>query len=380
MKQDVDDLVEKISSLNICVTKRKTGRLAEHSTRKDDTHQVRVHTRAPSTAPNGLQNPGNMCYANVVLQALSFSPAFAGWSQELALRNFERWMDDEDCVLGVNVLLDIGLIVERAYARSDKKASPAIVLQQLCSHEAVQEVDPDTGFGGEGQQDAHEFTQLVFFSLQRLEELCTPKTTTRSRKTTTLNETMSGTTHVTRTCTVCKAASTTEDAWNILTLHVSPTCESLSDCFDTVTEKQTLDGDDMVLCKHCKNKTKTIEQSRLVSASDILVVHLNLFIQRRNRTLKLRRTVDIPTTHHLNLYSPTRKRYKKDEYELTAAVMHQGASTKSGHYTCYVRSPDGQWFFCNDERVSRRQEDKLTFLHAKKTSTSNPYLLFFSKA
>lgn len=407
-KKEVEDLAEKMSTLNFAVTTRKTNRLAEDTKQKDDTGHVGVRTRNQMRAytqergdldvtegdltswgevntddasvPVGLENPCNMCYVNAVLQALSFSPSFVDWAQELAQRNITRWIKDEDCILGFNVLVDIRHIVERGHTRSDKKGFHTNVLQQLRSHNVVQEMDPETGFGGSGQQDAHEFTQLVFFSLQRLEQLCASKQTKRPKQMTTLNEIVSGTTHVTRTCTVCKATSITQDTWNILTLHVSPTSESLSDCFYHGSEKQTLDGEDMVCCRKCRKKTKTIEQSRLLSAAHMLVVHLNLFIRRKNGTFKLRRTVDIPITHHLKLYSPAKKRYMNEKYKLTAVVMHQGASRMSGHYTCYVRSQDGQWFFCNDGLVSRVREDKLPFLQSKKTSMSNPYLLFFSKA
>lgn len=253
-------------------------------------------------------------------------------------------------------------------------------MRKLHSHKAIQTVNAEDGFGGPGQQDAHEFTQIVFLSLQRVEDLCTSKKAEGVAQMIGLNEVLAGTTHVTRTCTVCKARSTAEDAWNILTLHVSPSSKTLSDCFDNINKKQTLDGDDMVSCQKCKKRTKTTEQSRLMSATEMLVVHLNLFVRNKTRFSKLRRTVDIPLTHDVKLYSPTKKRYKKDRYELTAAVMHHGASTNSGHYTCYVRIVEGQWFLCNDERVSPVQENKLPFLHGKKTATSNAYLLFFSKA
>lgn len=375
-KDDVNSLVEEMSGLNINRMKTKLSRTTKMS--KDEGAIADAGVR--HSVPIGLENPGNMCYLNSVLQGLSFSPAFSDWALEVAAKKIGRWKKDQDAVLAVSLLTDIEHIMERSYAASGRKTLHGSALMDLDSHQTVHDMDPDIGFGGSGQQDAHEFTQLVFISLQHLEGLCTPKRKTKKTQSgTTLDETITGTTYMTRKCTVCKGVVTTEDEWNILTLHVSSTNDSLSECFENIAEKQTLDDDDMVFCEKCKKKTKSVQQSRLSSAGSMVVVHLNLSIRRKSSTVKLQRTVGIPTSHELKLYSPAKRRYRKDAYELTAVVMHRGASTHSGHYTVYVRGEDGEWFLCNDEHVSRVQQDRLPFLHSKKKATLNPYLLFFSK-
>jgi len=39
-------------------------------------------------------------------------------------------------------------------------------------------------------------------------------------------------------------------------------------------------------------------------------------------------------------------------YQLYAVLVHNGCSTNSGHYYCYVRAPGGTWHCMNDSTVS----------------------------
>lgn len=407
-EDDVEGLVERLSDLSMDASRKKPGATTKKSNGKSTKSAPGVHktqksrvnmeksdesgdadselsaarsqTAKPPCVPIGLENPGNMCYFNAVLQALSFSAAFVNWIGGVEYKKkITKIRKDEDAVLGMAVLLDIQEMLDARNASNGGKGMRTNAVRQLRSHTAVEDRDPDTGIGGSGQQDAQELTQLVFFSLQHVQDLCSSQKTKRCEERASMNDTTSGRTYVTRKCTACKSVVTTEDTWNILTVHVSSGDQTLSDCFQNISEKQTLDGDDMVFCSKCKMKTKTIQQSRLSSAGDLLVVHINLSIQGKSGIMKLQKTVEIPTSHFLKLYSPAKKRYRKDGYELTAVVMHRGVSTQSGHYTVYVRNEDDQWFLCNDERVSRVQEEKLPFLQSKKKTTPNPYLLFFSK-
>lgn len=406
-KNDEGDLVEKISDLKIGVTTRRASRLAEESKEKQNNQQSRVLTRQQMRmlrqqdsglqlkeedvlylkkvnfrqvpAPVGMGNPCNMCYVNVILQSLSKISTFLDLTKELAKK--DAWkLEDEDVTLGMNALVDIGRILEQGNLTTDKTRFQANVLSDIRVHRVVQSRDPENGIGGAGQQDAYEFLQLLFDCMQKLEKIRPSGKSKLATKKTLLNETVSGTTHMTRVCTVCLTTSTSEEYWNILSLPVSAACESLSDCFDNISEQQTLIDEDIVFCEKCKKKTSATVESKLLSATDMLVVHLKLSIPEKDGSRRLQRSIDIPTTNTLKMYSLTSKRSMKKAYELISAVMHQGSSKKSGHYTCYVRDQDKQWYFCNDDQVSQLQENKLPFLQLKTASISNPYILFFSKA
>ncbi|DBA00984.1 TPA: hypothetical protein N0F65_006245 [Lagenidium giganteum] len=57
-------------------------------------------------------------------------------------------------------------------------------------------------------------------------------------------------------------------------------------------------------------------------------------------------------------------------YELTAVVLHQG-NERSGHFTCFRRVPNGQWFHISDETVREASEAEVRLCCA--------YLLFYER-
>lgn len=185
--------------------------------------------------------------------------------------------------------VDLEQMIKRGCAKSYTHVCPGNVLNNLQSHHAIQKRDSMTGISGLGQQDAREFFQFVCVSLQRLEHLCESKTSKRTNDLTSLNNAISGTTRVTRTCTLCRTARNMEYIWSILTEYISRDCKELSDCFNHITKKQTLYEKNTVFCEKCKQKTKTSDHSQAISAIDMLVVHLNLSTQRRTGTYKLQK-------------------------------------------------------------------------------------------
>lgn len=103
-RNEVDDLAEKMTTLNVGATNSETSRPAQWKTSTDNTNHIGVLPKKKSplpkqglddldvgkrdmssciekkvgkaSAPLGLENPANMCYANSVLQALLFTSSF----------------------------------------------------------------------------------------------------------------------------------------------------------------------------------------------------------------------------------------------------------------------------------------------------------------
>ena len=82
------------------------------------------------------------------------------------------------------------------------------------------------------------------------------------------------------------------------------------------------------------------------------------------------------------------------KYMLYAVVVHQGDSTNSGHYFCYVRATSGIWYCCNDELVRSfmtfkvfckyciwwiftQYLDQIRPVHWNEVKSSNAYILFY---
>ncbi len=43
-------------------------------------------------------------------------------------------------------------------------------------------------------------------------------------------------------------------------------------------------------------------------------------------------------------------------YDLFGVLVHLGHSVHSGHYYCFVRSPNGMWHKCDDTSVGQTSE------------------------
>lgn len=181
---------------------------------EDITEILSVHT--------GLENSGSMCFENAVLQALASCPGVLLWAGSIMKKPMKRWENDEDSLLGTCVLRDIRRMMGNSQIRGGKIRSRRVVFRNLHSNDTVRERGTCTGIGGRGKQDAHEFLQLFVFSLYRLEGLCQSKHAIRKSNIASLSDALSDTTHVTRTCSLCKRATLTQDIWNILTFFRFP--------------------------------------------------------------------------------------------------------------------------------------------------------------
>jgi len=71
-------------------------------------------------------------------------------------------------------------------------------------------------------------------------------------------------------------------------------------------------------------------------------------------------------------YMPTQQLLEnsKNKYALFAVVNHQG-TIEGGHYTCFVRQQNGQWFKCDDHLITKASLSDVL--------NSEGYLLFYHK-
>ncbi len=62
---------------------------------------------------------------------------------------------------------------------------------------------------------------------------------------------------------------------------------------------------------------------------------------------------------------------EKAKYRLCSVLVHQGSSISSGHYYCYVRASDNNWYMFNDASVNKVKEADVL--------EETPYLLIYEK-
>ena len=100
------------------------------------------------------------------------------------------------------------------------------------------------------------------------------------------------------------------------------------------------------------------------------MVHLKRF---DNKQRKIKNFIEYDKEIDLNNFSlsSVNKNKEKTSYRLNSILIHEGSSIYSGHYYCYVRVSDNNWYCFNDDSVRKVEESKVL----KQT----PYLLFYEK-
>lgn len=128
-------------------------------------------------------------------------------------------------------------------------------------------------------------------------------------------------------------------------------------------------------CDHCANRKSEKQRSRKIAHSpDFFTVQLKRFDWEGRKDSY---PVPFPTRLDLNsVRTPNNK--VESKYELSSVVLHAG-STRSGHYVCMSRGPDGNWLKFDDEIVSRVSEAAVLASADKKSGGFTPYLLFYQR-
>ena len=164
-----------------------------------------------------------------------------------------------------------------------------------------------------------------------------------------------------------KLLSTSPEPFFILSLpiptnHQSPTIE---ECFDLYTTEEQLTGENQYVANETTNeKVDATKRILFWSLPKVLIIDLKRFVVSGNRMSKYTGPVIFSPKEHLDLskyvvgYNPSQ--YK---YELYGVCNHLGGLT-GGHYTAYIKKPDGQWWCFNDAYVSQMREEDVCSLTA----------------
>jgi len=170
-------------------------------------------------------------------------------------------------------------------------------------------------------------------------------------------------------CSECAHESVTfEPFWDLSLGIPARTGEvSLTDCLDSFTKEEVMDGDEMPTCERCKARRRCTKHYSLYRLPKILVVHLKRFSQSDRFKQKLSSTVTFPI-NGLNLSKYTDS-VTSASYNCYAVSNHSG-TLYSGHYTAYAKHPQsGQWHSYNDSRVTKCSSSNVI--------SNEAYLLFF---
>ena len=283
---------------------------------------ISVKTK-PLTVVCGLNNIGNTCYMNSVIQCLAASNPIVKYTlnKKISVETSESDLSHEFFKL-----------LRLMYSGEFLSFSPTSFRESFIrEHKEFDNFNP---------QDSQEFLIQLLNSLhEELRDQCVNDKSI-------LSDAFRGQLKSTLVCKSCMSVSDMViPFWTLsLDLPIEKFMEKLTleDCLSTFTEPEELNSDSGWICSQCgvpSAATKTLS----ILSPDYLIIHLKRFSYSDSGPTKLKYKVKFPL-EGLDLGS-----YKFDLY---AVVCHFGFIT-GGHYTSLTKNVNcGAWFKFSDSNIN----------------------------
>ncbi|XP_065849558.1 ubiquitin carboxyl-terminal hydrolase 18 [Euphorbia lathyris] len=311
-----------------------------------------------SFPPCGLLNCGNSCFANVVLQCLTFTRPLAAYVLE---NNHQKECRRNDWCF----LCEFQAHVDRA-SKSSNPFSPMRILSRLPN------IGGNLGYGR--QEDAHEFMR---FAIDTMQSVCLDEfggenaVDLASQETTLIQHVFGGHLQSQVICTKCDKVSNQLENMMDLTVEIHGDAASLEECLDQFTVKEWLHGENMYKCDGCNEYVKAWKRLTIRQPPNILTIALKRF--QSGRFGKLNKRVTFPEILDLSPYT-SEEGDGTDRYKLYAVVVHVDMLNASffGHYICYIKDFSGDWYRVDDCKVRRVDLDEVL--------SQGAYMLLYSRS
>eukprot|EP00760_Papus_ankaliazontas_P002664 PhM_4_TR11219/c0_g2_i1/m.78207/K11842/USP12_46; ubiquitin carboxyl-terminal hydrolase 12/46 len=285
----------------------------------------------PSPPPSsdhvvGLENFGNTCYLNSVVQVLYHCRPV----RDAIMVCRRKYKDDSHTLL--TRLAQLFQSMDGARRRT--YIAPTNFVQM------VRRVRPE--YQSSQHQDAPEFLLNILNDIIELER--GPVEAGQKPPRTFVEQLFEGTQRGATTCLGCDTTSTRNETFLSLSVEVFPN-SSLTYCMRQSALSESLRGANKLYCDCCGGSTEGRLQLLLDDMPKVLVIQLKRFryVDMYTGHRKLSHRVSFPTTTLL---------LNDRTYRLRGVVIHQGSATNVGHYLACVRTASGQWWLCDDDRVT----------------------------
>lgn len=333
----------KYANANTHETKPKENIKTLASTSTDNVKHVNTMNCGGETQTNtdqfiengtGLENLGNSCFMNVVLQCLMYlSPLTDYLSHDII--NCENTKFCMICSLKrhlTSVVKNIGKVI-----------------QPLELYENLTKIS--TQFRMNKQSDAQEFLLQVICMLENVAKNHTNETLNITSINNPITSLFGGNFQSEIKCLYCNKKSITFELFKNISLAITQEIDSLENSLQRFTNVEYLS--DNYRCVNCKLTGKANKVTSISKNPKILTIHFNRFKFSNSQTNKITTFVPYPEKLNIRPYMTSKKSDKPLWYSLNAVIVHDSEITENGHYYCYNKDKYGDWYILDDEKVEK---------------------------
>ncbi|NXI65470.1 UBP36 hydrolase, partial [Anseranas semipalmata] len=227
----------------------------------------------------------------------------------------------------------------QAFANSGNAIKPVSFIRDL------KKIARHFRFGS--QEDAHEFLRYTIDAMQKACLNGCTKLDRQTQATTLVHQIFGGYLRSRVKCSVCKSVSDTYDPYLDVALEIRQAANIVR-ALELFVKSDVLSGENAYMCARCKKKVPASKRFTIHRASNVLTLSLKRFANFSGGKI----TKDVGYPEFLNI-RPYMSQNNGDPvmYGLYAVLVHSGYSCHAGHYYCYVKASNGQWYQMNDSLV-----------------------------
>ncbi|KAF8379074.1 hypothetical protein HHK36_028501 [Tetracentron sinense] len=314
----------------------------------------------PSMIGAGLANLGNTCFLNAVLQCFTHTVPFVQ-----GLRSSNHATPCDRGSEGFCVFCALRDHIELSLSSSGGIISPFKLVDNMSYL--------SSSFSRFEQEDAHEFLQCL---LDRLDSSCLDSNSKdrclSSQDDSFVKQIFGGRLRSQLRCCNCGHCSDTFEPLIDLSLEIEDV-DTLPSALKSFTKVEKIeDPEAKFTCENCKEEVSVEKQLMLDQAPSVATFHLKRFKNDGSYVEKIDKYIKYPLELDLQPYTSSSQNNDVDlKYELYAVVVHNGLSSWSGHYVCFIRSSPDTWYRLDDSKVKRVGEEFVLSQEA--------YILFYAR-